>query len=406
MRISLLLQREPFGKILEKTLEQFFSNKYRTPFKVRWNPARPMHSAQIWHCNPYLNIIAVPEIHHENFAPAVLEFSRSVRPWQTPIQKLYVWFATHSPGIQWLSTEKLEVAPPIPNAQKTLIIGGNNHIRILDYENKMCHVIAKFGFKKDFIVNNIDVRKNNFFLPSPAIKEVADDFGWFSEEIVVGTPLNRLTDSTDQEKSLEMILPLLHRLYEETSQKIGVTEYAKNLIDYVNDNIHQCELIRQQEKDKLSISFHHLSNVLNRCNRASDKITTVQSHGDFQPGNILRSDQKTWLIDWEYTFRRQIAYDSLVYILRSRFPRGLSGRILLYLKGKSVSNRNSHPLYRYVNGKSNRDKIIMIGLFLLEELALRTLEISNPLLQRLEEGVKVFFEEFRNAAAAIQEIHP
>ena len=60
-------------------------------------------------------------------------------------------------------------------------------------------------------------------------------------------------------------------------------------------------------------------------------VETVQSHGDFQPANILvptDTDQRAvYLIDWEYTARRCRWYDALVFGLRSRSPKGLAARI-------------------------------------------------------------------------------
>jgi len=55
------------------------------------------------------------------------------------------------------------------------------------------------------------------------------------------------------------------------------------------------------------------------------QILTALTHGDFQPGNILVDGDRVWLIDWEYSARRQVGYDALVYALCSRFPSPLTG---------------------------------------------------------------------------------
>ena len=60
-------------------------------------------------------------------------------------------------------------------------------------------------------------------------------------------------------------------------------------------------------------------------------VDTAQSHGDFQPANILIptvSDQRNvYLIDWEYTDKRCRWYDAMVFVLNSRSPIGLAGRV-------------------------------------------------------------------------------
>ena len=56
-------------------------------------------------------------------------------------------------------------------------------------------------------------------------------------------------------------------------------------------------------------------------------IVLVSTHGDFQPGNILCSEDRFWIIDWEYSDERSIFYDALVFDLECRFPSGLSIRL-------------------------------------------------------------------------------
>ena len=41
MRISLLLQREPFGEIVERTLATFLESWTGQPHEVRWYGGRP-----------------------------------------------------------------------------------------------------------------------------------------------------------------------------------------------------------------------------------------------------------------------------------------------------------------------------------------------------------------------------
>lgn|GEM_PF-4902584 len=49
--------------------------------------------------------------------------------------------------------------------------------------------------------------------------------------------------------------------------------------------------------------------------QAAGKLITAVTHGDFEPGNIIANGDRYWLTDWEYSDRRQAAYDGLVYVL-------------------------------------------------------------------------------------------
>ncbi len=58
-------------------------------------------------------------------------------------------------------------------------------------------------------------------------------------------------------------------------------------------------------------------------------ITLAQSHGDFQPGNILveRATDRVLIVDWEYSEQRSYGYDFWVYDLAMRSPAGLADRV-------------------------------------------------------------------------------
>ncbi len=46
---------------------------------------------------------------------------------------------------------QINIYPPISNSQGILIIGGNHHIRLLDYNQNCCFVIHKDGFDDTFL---------------------------------------------------------------------------------------------------------------------------------------------------------------------------------------------------------------------------------------------------------------
>ncbi len=73
MRISLLLQREPFGRIHEKTLKVFLDEKFKGTYSVKWSKTKSFDTesgdSQHWLCNYYLNVIFVPEVSRSTLKP-------------------------------------------------------------------------------------------------------------------------------------------------------------------------------------------------------------------------------------------------------------------------------------------------------------------------------------------------
>src|SRR5881628_1271530 len=79
MRISLLLEREPFGEIVEETLPTLLGALSGRAHTVRWygdghvEPVR-RPDEQIWLCNPLLNAIFLPQASAASLEPVVREF--------------------------------------------------------------------------------------------------------------------------------------------------------------------------------------------------------------------------------------------------------------------------------------------------------------------------------------------
>ena len=94
MKISTLLEREPFDKIFEKTMASFFSDFTNHPHNVKWYPKKcnnkNMGSMQQWYCNPLINSIFVKDVNPEIFNSISGEYLfNPIKPWRSPIQKLY-----------------------------------------------------------------------------------------------------------------------------------------------------------------------------------------------------------------------------------------------------------------------------------------------------------------------------
>ena len=77
-------------------------------------------------------------------------------------------------------------------------------------------------------------------------------------------------------------------------------------------------------------------------------------------------------INWEYSSRRQIAYDALVYSLASRFPKDLNKRIDYALKEVSSECEFLMSKWPMIEWQNKIQRQIIIALFLLEEFKIKS----------------------------------
>ena len=108
MKISTLLEREPFDKIFEKTMAAFFSDFTNHPHKVKWYPKKQNNqntaSMQQWYCNPLINSIFVKGVNPSVFDSINGEYSDNpLKPWRSSIQKLYLYLSQNQITSQLLA---------------------------------------------------------------------------------------------------------------------------------------------------------------------------------------------------------------------------------------------------------------------------------------------------------------
>lgn len=402
MRISLLLQREPFGIIFQETLSAFLASWTGCQYEVRWQSGRPNPKAmrrqgqQLWLCNAYLGAIFVPEVSEKVFDPIRREYHRSVVWWRRPIQRVYVSMATSYPYARYLAHAGISLSPPIPNAKELLIIGGNHKIRLIDYAQGVVYSILKKGFPRQFIQREIEVRlqAEEIGLPVPTLEALGEDESWFAEQYLAGTPVNRLNDRSVMRRALADAARSLHRLLERTQREQFLEEYTENLRLQIIRLVETGCLLSDVNKGALLRNVDLIMSQINAlCSaRGCYQITTAITHGDFQPANILLNEDGVWLIDWEYSAQRQAGYDALVFASQSRFPRGLVMRLQQMQDGNCEW---SWLLDRWLglNWDNPSWRQIHSLIFLLEELALRLEENANPWFKREDKGLTILLEE-------------
>jgi aminoglycoside phosphotransferase len=402
MRISTLLEREPFGEILEETLGGFLESWKGQPRQVFWYAGRPDLAAmrrrgqQPWLCNVYLNAIFAPEADPRVLEPVQREFSRSVTGWRRPAQRAYVALASSRWGARWLAQAGVGISPGLPDADQLLIVAGNHKIRLLDRAEGVVYGVRKCGFPPGFMQRETETRRQAeaLGLPVPPLEEVAEGGSWFRERYVVGTPVNRLTDGAAMRQAVGQVAQALHRLLGSTMQEEPLHEYAGRLAEQARALVEASCLLNEKQKQSLERTIEGLLAQIQAVQpEMNATILTALTHGDFQPANIIANGSAVWLIDWEYTGRRQAAYDALTFGLHSRFPSGLAERMGSELAGvldSAVAQLGPWPGLDWGDGTAKR---VHLGLFLLEELTLHLEENANTRFAKIGDGLGIVLKE-------------
>lgn len=402
MRISLLLQREPFARILEETLAGFLSAKLGKSYRVRWYNGQPDLKAfvsrgeQPWLCNAFLNAIFQPGAEPAIFDPIVREFARSPIWWKRPAQRAYVALAQGKRSARYLAQAGVGITPALVNAQQWLFVAGNHKLRLLDFDNGVAYGILKQGFPGHFMEHEITARTTaeGLGLPVPPLEAVAEDHTWFCERYVSGTPVNRLADTAIARNAVNSMLGQLERLYQATYQEAFLEAYVAQLVEHIEHLMGANALLNEAQLLQLRQGLDGLVRETRRLQPdLGARIGTVLAHGDFQPANILVNGETQWLIDWEYAAQRQRGYDALVFGSSARFPQGLAKRLGAFVEQGPDALAYGGSLCYGAEYETAAGRRLHATLFLLEELYMHLEENTNPRFTCLGQGLTMLLHE-------------
>ena len=300
MRISLLLQREPFGEILCRTLERYLEAQDGVSRTVRWHHRRPAAAepaeSQRWLCNTYLNAIFLPRTSRSDLEPVIREFSRSPSLLRRLPQRAYVALATHPVGARFAADAYLEISPPVNGAEHWLIVGGNHKLRILDRPSDKATAMLKAGFDPRRFETEISMRRaaEQAGLPVPPLIRVSDDGTWFEERYVTGTPLNRLSDPSHAVEAVTRVGLLLARLSMDSREEATAGDYVAPLLKTCRRHIAETTVTSPKFRERIDGCIMSLERKL--AGHAGQTVSSGLAHGDFQPANVLREGETVWLI--------------------------------------------------------------------------------------------------------------
>ena len=388
MRLDLLLKREDFAKTFEISFARYLFEVFNISATVNWrNNTKDSNFLLV---NHKLNVIYSKNIDRAKLKLIVSEYEYNPNLVRRFLQKIYIKLSISTYFEHLFAKTIVSVSPWIESFDEVCIVPGNQSIRIINLETLTARVILKEGFSSQSIKNEIYLRQKYKFLPIPKLLNVDTQSLWFEELQVSALPLNRIDNQTIKDKILIDVKRNLLKLYSETTIKIDIKNYVKSLYETCDNLITKLpEIYTKFDKKEIRDIFILLNETVK--NFPDRTIDLVQSHGDLQLGNILVGDNNSelYLIDWEYTEKRSIFYDSLVLATDCRKPKGLAKRIKTILDGADLSWNWCIKTDGFRLSKCE------LAIFLIEDLIVRLSELNIPNLIIKDNGLDLWLKEVK-----------
>ena len=273
MRLSLLLEREPFGDILEDTMGDYWGHRLNSPVKITWKGDED--DGTLWRGNVYMNFFCVKDVDPACFEIIKREFSHSRSVWRTGLQAAYVKAAIQPPFRNWLSQVQFSVSEDIPHANEQLLVGGNRRIRIIHPSAGKSMVIHKKGFSKTGFEREIAARSGPAACVAPRFLGLEANGTAFAEEYFIGTPANRFSTGREEIVRSEARVRLISEVHRPTLRSTSLSDY----LDKLNKEISAVSEGMEESTRRIT---DWIIETAGDC-----EIGLVFSHGDFQDANIL-----------------------------------------------------------------------------------------------------------------------
>jgi len=412
MRLDLLLERESFPDTFINTLTLYLKQCYGWNGRVEWSQKNDVPTEKFvskFLVNEKLNLIFPSDTTAATLRALGAEYiyhPNLIRRW---LQYLYVTFSVTNLFRRLTSRALIRIEPLPDCAKQWCILPGNHTIRILDYRRNHSIVLLKCGFNQDYFSNEIYVRKRFSDLPGPKLLDANHEEGWYIEEIISGLPLNRLADKHTVESTMNAARSAMVSLYDRTSVSLLINNWLMSRHEQLLNTV---KILPTVYGGSVKNSLLHLADWLtayikNSINDAQ-LLPLVTTHGDFQDANILlpkdKLDVAVYLIDWEYSAQRCIWYDALVYSLKSRFPSGLSERVLEWIADDYAQQDTLDWCCSDLVKKW--DARVIIACFLIEDLIVWIGDTTIPSLKVPQSGFLTFIGEVGKLEKHLSKVQP
>ncbi len=368
MRISEMQRREPFEQILSETLTAGWSEQYGRDVRV-WSPAAA--TGEAWLMQPLLSACFRSGLGTKARHFVRDSFRYTPVAWRRPAQWLLGTLLTSSLILPRISQPAFRVSG-LPQRSELLVLPGNQRVRVFDFERGVCRVMAKHGFERRLMQREIELRGRKTPGLFPEIIDWAEDGRWFEEPILDGYALPRLPRGYERVALEATAFEQLNRWQAQSAHSMPSEAYLADLRDRLQGLLAQ---MTERYAFETAPQMQRWIDILCRQCRSLTGVDVAETHGDFQPGNILigRRDRRVWLIDWEHSRRRWRYYDQMVYALRTRSLPGVAARLARFADGE-FDLPQLQPIWS--DGISRR---AVVALLILEDTAWYAAEsVSGP----------------------------
>lgn len=399
MKISDLRKREDFDNILSNTLKEFllsFTKHSHSVVVCKFPNMFNNGDFDVLIYNPSIDSIFHKDFDPEVFSHILAEYNHA--PWNNiprAAKFLFVQLATSKIFCQFMTGLRVQVTKNSVLHKRSLIIGGNNKIRILDYRHNLVYVVTKSGFSKKYMEREIYVKENFSELPVPKLlsKNLGD--GWYTEELVSGQPLYTVSQS-EREAYLSQIGPKLYKVRKRTRTVKDVAIYSKEIRNELFLILDQCiDILSPQKIKDWKKLIDSLISIIDPTNISS--VTLSHSHGDLHDGNFIVKDKTCYIIDWENSGVRSCSYDLILLLLGRRSHQKFVDRMLNICSGKLHYHNQSIPdLWPDVVWGDLEHRKFCLKLFLIEDLLFYFEEYKSAHIFNSENDFNKKFSDYKS----------
>jgi len=310
------------------------------------------------------------------------------------LKQIYVYMCTNKLYFRLFADYKLLIKGIQITHKSILILGGNNRIRIIDFDRNLTYEILKNGFSNRCIINEIKAREYCDNCNIPVITNISHDYLWYESSFINSVSIDRINNKKKQVYYQHIALERLYECLGNSVEYISVEEYMNSMLNKIDDL-----LSNKSYTEQIDNKVKGVVNLLYCFTRKlglfhATMIKTVNTHGDFQRGNILVDCKGiVSIVDWEHLERRQILYDYLVITLRSRPPIKFSKNAFEFIDdspelfAEKIYGQDSNEL------QSKEYRLLLLCVFLMEELLWGVCENYNPCLEGFGGSLPIMITE-------------
>lgn len=316
MGFHALMKREDVPDILQKTLQNYYTERY--PGKQIYIGYEKREGAAEFFLTPRVGMIL------QKHPPRQLcRHYYSAYHIRNDLLKLIaaqtlVFLSLHFPRLTGLK-QRLYIWPKELVNDRTLFSYCNRSIRIFDYAAGTTVSIRKQGFTDKFFQNQLRFRLAH---PYPFIPPVlASGKTWFEEAIYTGSVLARISDRQQYARAQAQTLAYMTRLQTDTLRQTPTRDYVAALCDRLSALLEQTAL--QKTAGPVPFAKDYLQRLRTCLAESPQALPTVISHKDLQGGNILQTADGLWIIDWETQGRGSRWFDAITLLYGTRYYGGI-----------------------------------------------------------------------------------